>query len=225
MMLLLAVQSLYVGNNACASCHTEIFRQYSATPMARSSGPVSGDVPAGSFRQASSGAEYRIGKSGDVQVVKGAHQNQRQLEYFIGSGAAGRSYLYSKEGFLFQAPVTWYARQSRWDASPGYEKDEVSRWNRPVEPDCLNCHASQVRSAGDALNRYAAPPFAQSGIGCERCHGPGSEHIKGRAKMVDPSRLPARERDSVCAQCHMSGEARITRAGKQLSDYRPGERL
>jgi hypothetical protein len=225
MMLLLAVQSLYVGNNACAPCHAEIYRQFSATPMAQSSGRVAGNVPAGSFRQASSGAEYRINESGKVEIAKGSHRAERQLEYFIGSGAAGRSYLYSQDGFLFQAPVTWYARQSRWDASPGYDKDRVSRWNRAIEPDCLNCHSSQVRSSETALNRYATPPFAQSGIGCERCHGPGSEHISGRAKMVDPRQLQAKERDSVCAQCHMSGEARVARAGKQLSDYRPRARL
>ena len=32
----------------------------------------------------------------------------RPLEYFIGSGTVGRSYLYSLDGFLYQAPVSWY---------------------------------------------------------------------------------------------------------------------
>jgi Tetratricopeptide repeat/Cytochrome c554 and c-prime len=223
MMLLLA--ALYVGNSACKPCHAEIVRSYEATPMARSSGKVNEGVPPGSFRHAPSNTEYDIGSSGKVQVSRGARRSERDLEYFIGSGAAGRSFLYSDGGFLFQAPITWYARDGRWDVSPGYESDTVSRWSRAVTPDCLNCHSSQIRASPDFENRYANPPFAQPGIGCERCHGAGSEHIVGRSRMVNPAKLDPARRDSVCAQCHMSGEARIAKLGKQMNEYRPGALL
>jgi predicted CXXCH cytochrome family protein len=42
---------------------------------------------------------------------------------------------------------------------------------------------------------------------------------------VNPGRLDHAERDSVCNQCHLHGEIRIRRAGKQLEDFRPGMRL
>lgn len=225
MMLFLATQALFVGNRACAPCHAEIFQAYSSTPMARSSGVVAGDVPAGAFKHDNSGTAYRIEEDGHVQVSRGSRHEERRLDYFIGSGAAGRSYVYSQRGFLFQAPVTWYSQVARWDISPGYEADRVSRWNRAIEPECLGCHASQIRSAEGFQNRYADPPFAQAGIGCERCHGPGSEHIQGRGKLVNPAKLDAVRRDSVCAQCHMSGEARVARPEKQFKDFRPGELL
>jgi hypothetical protein len=223
MMLLLA--ALYVGNGACQPCHAEVVRSYETTPMALSSGRGTGGVPAGSFRHASSGTDYSIDTTGKVQVSRGTRRSERTLDFFIGSGAAGRSFLYEEDGFLFQAPVTWYARDSRWDVSPGYESDTVSRWSRAVAPDCLNCHSSQVRASPEFENRYANPPFAQIGIGCERCHGPGSEHIVGKGRMVNPAKLDPARRDAVCAQCHMSGEARIAKVGKQLSDYRPGALL
>ena len=41
--------------------------------------------------------------------------------------------------------------------------------------------------------------------------------------MVNPARLTADRRDSICAQCHLAGEARIARAGAPL--YRPSDRL
>ncbi|HKP12018.1 MAG TPA: tetratricopeptide repeat protein, partial [Blastocatellia bacterium] len=113
----------------------------------------------------------------------------------------------------------------RWDMSPGYESSRAMPFNRPIEPSCLTCHASQVRAVGGTENRYEAVPFAQDGIGCERCHGPGSEHIKGRAPMVNPTRLEPARRDSVCAQCHLSGEARINQPGRNAAMFRPGDLL
>jgi len=226
MILLLLAPALYVGNNACAACHADIFKAYRETPMARSSGTVTGGLAPGSFLHRASGSSYRIDGSGSVTVLTSSRQPvEKKLAYFIGSGAAGQSYIWSRNGFLFQAPVTWYSQQSRWDVSPGYEEDRISRWSRPIALDCLNCHSSQVRLAAGFENRYAEPPFAQAGIGCERCHGPGSEHTQGRGRMVNPAKLDAARRDSVCAQCHMSGEARETRAARRFEDYRPGALL
>src|SRR5258707_11565044 len=113
MMLLFAVQALFVGNSVCADCHAEIFRTYRTTPMARSSGVVSGTVPEGSFRHANSETEYQIDRSGTVRVSRGSRSTERKLDYFIGSGATGQSFLYSENGFLFQAPITWYTQKAR----------------------------------------------------------------------------------------------------------------
>ena len=60
---------------------------------------------------------------------------------------------------------------------------------------------------------------------CERCHGPGSLHIEGKAKMVNPATLAPARRDDVCAQCHLTGQSRVGRAGRDLADYRPGDVL
>lgn len=229
-MIFLLAAALYVGNHACERCHAEIARSYAATPMAQSSGRARDGITPGSFKHAPSGVSYAIESSGAVHLSKGELREERQLDYFVGSGAAGRTYLSSshlpqQDGFVFQAPMTWYRQTGRWDASPGYQGDTLSRWSRPIEPSCLFCHASQVRMAPETQNRYADPPFAQSGVGCERCHGPGSEHIAGGGRMVNPSKLAPVRRDAVCSQCHMSGEARIARVARTLSNYRPGELL
>ena len=61
-------------------------------------------------------------------------------------------------------------------------------------------------------------------IGCERCHGPGELHVRGDMEhtIVNPARLSPPLRDAVCEQCHLEGEARLLRAGRDLFDYRPG---
>lgn len=223
MILLLLVVPVFVGNEACAACHAQINRTYLATPMAQSSGKVAA-VASGAFEHVASRTQYRIDATGAVSVQRQETRSERRLEYFIGSGAAGRSFLYNRDGFLFQAPITWYAQKTRWDVSPGYEKDSSSRWSRPIEPSCLFCHASETRHIGGTQNQYQSPPFT-GGITCERCHGPGSEHVRGTSKMVNPAKLDPPRRDAVCAQCHLSGEARIDRAGRRIADYRPGESL
>jgi hypothetical protein len=168
---------------------------------------------------------YEIDANGLVRLSKGENRDQRQLSYYIGSGAAGRSFAWARGGFLFEAPITWYTQIGSWDVSPGYSADATSQWNRPIEPSCLFCHASQTRSREGSQNAYADPPFAHGGVTCERCHGPGSLHIEGKAKMVNPARLAPARRDAVCAQCHLTGQSRVTRAGRQLQDYRPGDLL
>jgi hypothetical protein len=225
MLLLLAIPALYVGNQACAGCHAEIYRRYSLTPMAMSSGRSLPALTPGSFRHAASQVRYDIDAKGLVRLSKGERRDQRQLSYYIGSGVAGRSFGYVRDGFLFEAPVTWYAQTGSWDVSPGYASDSASRWSRPIEPSCLFCHASQTRWREGTLNAYADPSFDQNGIGCERCHGPGSLHVQGKAKMVNPAKLAPARRDAVCAQCHLTGQSRIVRAGRQLNDYRPGDLL
>jgi hypothetical protein len=150
---------------------------------------------------------------------------RRQLEYFVGSGSAARSYLMSVDGFLYEAPVSYYRNSSSWKAAPGYASYDYPYLTRPVLPGCLQCHASGIQPIAGTQNKYASPPFREGGVGCERCHGPGSEHIASGEAMVNPEKLAAAERDSVCEQCHLSGEIRVPKRGNIERDLKPGERL
>jgi hypothetical protein len=190
--------------------------------MAMSSGRGPGAVPSGSLRHAASQVTYDIHSDGQVRISRAGASDLRQLSYYIGSGANGRSFGYQLNGFLFEAPVTWYAQTGAWDVSPGYESDKGSTWSRPIEPSCLFCHASQTRWVQGTVNAYSDPVFDQGGIACERCHGPGSLHVEGKGKMVNPAKLAPRLRDAVCAQCHLTGQSRVVRTARRLEDYRPG---
>jgi hypothetical protein len=223
-VLFLLALPVFVGNQACAACHGDIAAKYRQTPMAHSSGRVN-EVAPGGFLHAPSGTQYQVASSGAVRLSRAASAGERLLDYFIGSGTEGRSYLWRQDGFLFEAPLTWYSRTKAWGASPGYEADRESRWNRAIEPSCLYCHSSGTAWREGSVNQYRDPPFAENGVACERCHGPGSLHVEGKGKLVNPAKLEAGQRDSVCAQCHLSGEARIVRAGRRLEDFRPGDLL
>ncbi len=221
----------YIGNAACARCHEAIARAYAETPMARSSGEAIAEFNGGAFTHQPSGVSYRMVSEGGklfLEYERGgtaAIKGRRQMLYFIGSNAAGRSFLFSQDRYLFQSPVTYYSQSKRWGVSPGYEANREMRLNRPVDANCLFCHASQLQPIYGAQNRFADQPFKYGGVSCERCHGPGSLHVEGKAKLVNPAKLDPTRRDSICAQCHLSGESRVESPNKRLAQFRPGDLL
>ncbi|MDQ2900826.1 MAG: hypothetical protein M3Y07_13660 [Acidobacteriota bacterium] len=221
-MLLLAA-AVFIGNQACRPCHAAIADAYATTAMARSSGRVA-SIPPAVFIAA--GHRYRIADN-RLLFEMGFETGSVPFDYFIGSNAAGRSFLFARDNYLFELPVTWYSQKRKWDASPGYEREKAIRLNRPVEPSCLECHASRVRPVFQTQNRYGDPPFLENGVGCERCHGPGSEHVRdpAKARMVNPAKLEPERRDSICSQCHLTGEARIERPGRSMAEFRAGDRV
>jgi len=204
----------------CRPCHRAIYDAYRRTPMANSAGRVDGPLPPGEFRHAASGFRYRVAGAA-VSFDKGALLGSKTLAYFVGSGAAARSYLIEADGFLYQAPVAYYGRESKWELSPGFGGYAYPYLTRPILPGCLACHASYLRPVEGAQNRYASPAFEEGGVACERCHGDVERHDA----IVNPAKLAPDRRDSVCAQCHLSGEARVQRAGTDWRTYRPGDRL
>ena len=229
-----------VGNEACAACHTEIYRKYSASSMANSSGKAGAgefresferalvrDAAGSSYAVSATSGEYRLKFSRDESGVEGL----RLLGWFVGSGRVARSYVSSLDGFLYQAPVSYYSLTGTWALSPGYQQHDSIHLTRAVGKGCLQCHASRLQPVAGTANRFGSPPFLQPGVGCERCHGPGRDHLermkrgKGPIGVVNPAKLDALRRDSVCAQCHLTGAARISRAHTQAELYRPGGRL
>ena len=167
------------------------------------------------------GYSFEFRQEGAAQPIEG----RRGLAYFVGSGAAARSYLYRAGGFLYEAPVSYYRNSESWKAAPGYADLDYPYLNRPVLPGCLACHASRIQWKTGTQNAYAEPAFLEGGVACERCHGPGSEHVAAGKAMVNPAKLPPAERDSICEQCHLSGEIRVPKAGKDDLSFVAGMRL
>ncbi len=235
-MPLAAAGADWAGSAACARCHGDIYRSYLQTPMAASAG-TPGNGTAESFERAAfthmaSGFRYRVRREGKGYSLEferaGGEMPVRgkvALDFFVGSGSVARSYVWSAGGFLFEAPVAYYAADRAWNLQPGYSQYSYPFLTRPIAAGCLECHASRVQPLEGTLNGFASPPFLESGVACERCHGPGAEHAAGRGPIVNPARLDAERRDSVCEQCHLSGEERVVRAGRERQPFVAGERL
>ncbi len=218
-----------MGSKACAPCHGGIYKRYIQSGMARSAGAVGTAEAPESFAESAfqaGGVDYRVSPYFFEFARPGSDvAGKVDLQWFIGSGNLGRSYLFGRDGFLFQAPVSYYSRAGAWDISPGYRGRGAVDLTRAVEPACLQCHASGLQPRAGTVNGFASPPFREGGVSCERCHGPGKSHIVSRSAkaIVQPAKLTAERRDSVCAQCHLTGLARVARA--KAEPYRPGALL
>ncbi len=235
----------YVGDAACTRCHREIALDYRSHPMGRSLAPVAAakDRPptnaSAGLPFEHKGVTYTI-EHRDNQVIHKATRRdadgtliaeiEAEVQFALGSGTRGISYLIDRDGFLFQSPIAWFQQERRWDISPGYgEFTSRPDFERAIQPDCLFCHANQFRPVAGTLNRYETPIFQGHAIGCERCHGPGELHVEKAGQslesdstIVNPAKLTPILRDSVCEQCHLQGSFRFARAGRELFDYRPG---
>ena len=71
---------------------------------------------------------------------------------------------------------------------------------RPTGPLCDGCHAVNYNIQTKTVTEW--------NVGCEKCHGPGSEHIQrpSRANIVNPARLNYVQANNVCIQCHSQGQ-------------------
>jgi len=221
----------YVGDAVCAKCHGAISDSYKRTPMAHASGPAGENFIPADFTHPESGVHYRIYQDngrvwlsfdrGGANPVHG----KRELLYYLGSGRRGMTYLFADDGFLFESPINWYGGRAAWDMTPAFQSTREAPLNLPAYTSCLDCHVSGFRPPlSGTENRYGMPLLSDSGITCERCHGPGARHAKG-APMVNPAKLPPERRDAVCMQCHLEGRVSVERAGRHLYEYRPGDSL
>jgi tetratricopeptide (TPR) repeat protein len=222
----------YVGNEPCASCHAEIYQSYGKTAMAHASGTATQGLIPGDFTHAQSRVHYRVYADGAEAWLSferpgdPAVNGKRKLLYYIGSGRRGRTYLFSVDGFVFEAPINWYAQKRVWDMAPAYQSARDIPMTLPALPACLACHTSNMKApAPGTENRYSLPLFAHAGITCERCHGPGADHTLSRGGIINPSKLPPARRDDVCMQCHLEGNVAIEQPGKHLYEFQPGDNL
>lgn len=67
---------------------------------------------------------------------------------------------------------------------------------------CAECHQNVTSTFHDATHsKLMANGENAKGIGCESCHGPGSEHVKvggGAGTIINPGKDP-----TTCFQCHL----------------------
>ena len=239
----------YVGSEACAACHKEIYGTYLRTGMGRSITQVSPEWlkaqrPSGSVEDKKNSVQFEVyardGKLYQSEFQSGSDgqevfRDTHELAWIIGAAENGFGGLVERSDYIFQAPLSFYSKAGRWELSPGYEFGNYG-FNRPILPACIACHSGRPNAIPDGNGRFGDPPFSELAIGCENCHGPGLAHVLA-AKMgsdtypghdssiVNPALLAPALADNICMSCHQTGDVRILQPGKDYRDFRPGNPL
>lgn len=247
----------YVEDRACATCHTQIAESYRHKGMARAffrprrSTDVE-DFSAPPFFHAPSRQYLQIRREGERLVFRRwladeagrrIHLFEQEVDWILGSGNNARTYLYrTPGGEMFQLPLAWYTQTRSWGMPPGYDRPDHDGVLRRVRRECLFCHDAypDVPAGADAPGAlHAFPAELPEGLGCQRCHGPGAEHIwlasggigpaaEIRAAIFNPARLPKPRQDEVCMTCHLQPSVALPglrRFGRGDFSYRAGEPL
>ena len=250
----------YVGSKTCgeSGCHAEINRDYTPSPHGQSmaAANIPSDLarvprPVTVFNQKNNRyytvyqqnrdmyqSAYEVDKNG-----RKTYEIAHKIDYVTGGESVGYSYLFQVGPWIFQAPLSYYARSKTWELSPGYVADDVG-FTRVMTTGCLLCHNGQPDPAdrhGMFDGKFNDPPFrfGELGVSCESCHGPGALHVKemrtkkGRVlaanevdtTIVNPAKLSPRLADDLCQECHQAGDAQVIYPGKSVLDYRPGTPL
>ncbi len=229
----------YIGDQACRSCHAEEFNSYQATAHHLTSRVADAHSIAGSFtpgtnlfKTANPSLYFKMTADADgfhqtaVDEVSPGKNIELSERFDIVVGVRkSQTYLYWKGDELFELPVSWWSGSDQWINSPGYE-DGAVRFDRPIYPRCLECHGSYFKSLAPPPNKYD-PTSLTLGIGCERCHGPGREHValyssttpppvnplktSAPKAIVNPASLPRNRQVDACALCHAGSEIPFSR--------------
>lgn len=241
------VVATYVGDEACASCHEDLYASYHRTGMGRAvsrfdpqQAPERFDGTARVY-SARDGYFYEAFVQNDTLFQREFRQDTAgrkvyeqvyPVAWVIGSGHATRSYLLSVNGHVTEMPLTWYVERQRWDLSPSYEQKN-QRFSRPINEECMHCHNGPSGYTPFTEGHYAG---VAQGITCERCHGPGSVHVEARlagletaegapdTTILHPGRLERTLQMDVCQQCHLTGVT-VFQPGQDMLTYRPGQPL
>ena len=257
----------YVGSAACAKCHAEIYETYTKHPMHLSAGWVLGEHDVEAYDEPAEfqphrNRRYRVERTDDgVLHHEFIFDTQGDLiddvahpvRLFIGSGTRGRAYGIIRGDRLYQSPISWFSADGgRWDLSPGFQSGRRSSFERLIVDECMMCHAGRMAAVPNAQDTFREPWMLETGIGCERCHGPGRRHVAwheagaahedgtvdddgtvnpyglqsaDHGAIVNPARLDPARRESICNQCHLIGKLNLPRYGRSIYDFRPGQLL
>lgn len=147
-------------------------------------------------------------------------------------GSIWKQRYFTKAGDdYFPLPAQWDIGNKKW--MKYHVADQGADWwtayypsdnlQRPTGATCDGCHSVSYDTHTKKVTEW--------NVGCERCHGPGSEHVAHptRINILNPSQMDSIASNDTCIACHSQGQPRNGLIEGKAYDwpvgYHVGERL
>jgi hypothetical protein len=223
------VESL-VGDRACRECHPGECALHSRSGHSKTLRIGAAHNPVGRLAGAKfndpeqKGVVWSYSVQGDklaVERIENGKSDKFPIDFAFGSGHSGVTFvsLHMPTGRLgeyvdIEHRVSYYANRNNFGITPGQEKAEKAEGLTPAGrllpndevKSCFACHTTINSTRGQEIVDAAT---MIPGIGCERCHGPGEEHVRlareGKVSIDhfdDRPKSTAAEEMLLCGQCH-----------------------
>jgi predicted CXXCH cytochrome family protein len=233
----------YVGAAACVQCHAEISHGWERSLHGKMMRPAATNSVEGNFAQSRivlRGSTYLLQQKNGKYFITEADLTGRpqkhRVEYVLGRQRVQHYLTKLEDGRIIVLPPTWDNVGKKWihDVDLGNPEEdfgaEIQTWNKT----CYSCHVSREKKNFDIEQLRYATTWQDFGVNCERCHGPGREHVAvARAKItrsgslaaaektaidksiVNPGQLDPARNTMICAQCHSLRDIYV-------DDFKPG---
>jgi hypothetical protein len=235
----------YVGAAKCMQCHKEIYDDYLHTAHFASMRLADTNTVHGDFTPGHN--VYNFNK--DLKVVMEKHKDGLyQVAYYKGKqikserfdlifgGVKAESYLYWHDNELYQLPISYFYGLHQWTDSPGFDTTQAN-YSRMIGDRCFQCHASYISRIPSNSQSITKPVIKYDkaslilGVDCERCHGPGADHVNFQTAHPDDKTahfitsyksLPRARKLDMCAICHSGNKEMMIR---NIFAFKPGDTL
>jgi len=210
----IAHEKHYVGSIKCKNCHFDIYKGWRSTYhpykfQKANTSTVIGDFYKNNKLVTSDLSATMSKREGKYYVklndLKGRVEKY-QIKYVIGTFWKQLYVTEFPNGELHILPIMWIVQEKKWKKS--------KYWPKAIyQYKCSGCHNTGTKINYDMSTKTYKTKWADLGVACEACHGPGSEHVSATKEqkpftIVNPARIPDPRRAAmVCGACHTRGNS------------------
>ena len=190
-----AAAPTFVGSAACGGCHQSEMAawrgsQHALAMQAATAATVLGNFDEASFTHAGLTSRFFKRDGGFFVATDGpdGKLGEFQIRYTFGVYPLQQYLIAFPDGRIQALGIAWDARPKdqggqRWfhlypdqtlhAGNPVHWTGIDQTWNFM----CAECHTTELHKNYDAARNTYATTWAEIGVGCETCHGPGSAHL------------------------------------------------
>lgn len=178
------VELAFIGSNSCEECHTDKYNDWKA-----SGHPFKFNVVENGVAPEYPVEAFNYIDSWMTNLVDGSH-SWDDVAGVIG-GYGWKSRFVGQDGVIIGTASSQYATAGLGHNQFNFFGGEDHGWvdyetgteNKLYNYGCFKCHTTGGSTEGTWLEGVdGLGTFTEQGIGCESCHGPGSQHVANPSK-------------------------------------------